>query len=93
MKPSKRRDWRKRNAKLPDQAKRALATGGIIAALAGGAQAPAPADMPKYLADQYKDHGKTQLEDRRRTVKRLTAIVPRPVPTLTDRDAKRLRGK
>lgn len=81
------------SGKIGEWAKRTRATAGIIGAIAGSAQAPPPAQMPQYLANQYKSHGKVQLESRRREIKRLTEKTARPVPALDKRDAKRLRGR
>jgi hypothetical protein len=79
--------------KVLEWGRRTKATAGIIATITGSAQAPPPAQMPQYLADQYKTHSKVQLEGRRQEIKRLTTKTLRPVPVLDKRDAKRLRGK
>jgi hypothetical protein len=75
-----------------DKAKRAHVIGGIIAAVAGSAQAPA--DMPKYLEQQYRDATKVRLEQTRRDTKRLTKPTPRTSGlALSREEAKRLRGR
>jgi hypothetical protein len=76
-----------------DRLKRARYLGGIVAAIAGGTQAPPPGKLPEYLQQQYRQQSEVRLERTARDIKRLTTKDRRPQISLSRKDAKRLRGK